>query len=466
MKLKALLVALLAPALAACGAVSIGAPTPLPTIALPGGSTPTAAAQQSLGSATASGVVAPGQSARLVFVQAGKVDKVAVQVGDTVQAGQVLASLAGGDTLAAAAAAADLEVLSAQQAIKDLQSSTATNAAAAQLAVAQAQDALDKAQRRLKSITSPDLQYYHDRVQDAQNALTTAQQNIDVTNIGQLSAALQAAQDALKTAQERYGKIKAAIDGCPTCDPARQVTVDRIPQTLADAQKMVDDATNRVKALQLQIDQANRGNATAVRDAEKNLTDAQQNLTDAQRAAQGSPNANDLALAQAQVDVAKAALAAAQDQVSKLKNGPDPDKLALAQARLAAAQAQAAAAKSAVNDLELRAPFGGTVTDLNIHAGEWAVPGQAVIAIADLSAMRVETTDLSERDVAGLAPGQKVDVYVKALNQDVTGRLVSIAPLASALGGDVVYKATVELDSQPAGLRAGMSTSVRFESGP
>jgi hypothetical protein len=83
--------------------------------------------------------------------------------------------------------------------------------------------------------------------------------------------------------------------------------------------------------------------------------------------------------------------------------------------------------------------------------------------LADLANLRVETTDLSERDVPRVAPGQAVSVTIKALNQDVNGKVLSIAPLADTLGGDVVYKTTIELDELPPGLRAGMSVDVRFD---
>jgi len=38
-----------------------------------------------------------------------------------------------------------------------------------------------------------------------------------------------------------------------------------------------------------------------------------------------------------------------------------------------------------------------------------------------------------------------------------------ISPLADTLGGDVVYQATIDLDSIPEGLRSGMSVEVRFD---
>src|SRR5207253_8196358 len=103
----------------------------------------------------------------------------------------------------------------------------------------------------------------------------------------------------------------------------------------------------------------------------------------------------------AQGDVAgdQAALDQAQTRYTLLKNGPDPDQLAAAQQRLAAAQAQLAAAKSALGDLDLKASISGTVTELRIHTGEWVMPGEPVVVLTDLAHLRVETTDLSERDV-------------------------------------------------------------------
>lgn len=45
-----------------------------------------------------------------------------------------------------------------------------------------------------------------------------------------------------------------------------------------------------------------------------------------------------------------------------------------------------------------------------------------------------------------------------------TGKVTLISPISSTLGGDVVYKTTIELD-RPflAGLRAGMTVNVTFE---
>ena len=136
--------------------------------------------------------------------------------------------------------------------------------------------------------------------------------------------------------------------------------------------------------------------------------------------------------------------------------------MALAQARVDNAKAQLAAAQSTLADLDLKAPFDGVVSQVYLHSGEWVIPGQPVVALADLDHLRIETTDLSERDIPRVEIGQPVTVLVKPLNQSVAGHVSQIGLLASTLGGDVVYKVTIDLDTIPTGLRAGMSVEVQF----
>jgi multidrug resistance efflux pump len=155
----------------------------------------------------------------------------------------------------------------------------------------------------------------------------------------------------------------------------------------------------------------------------------------------------------------------AEQEYQLLLDGPHPEDVALAEARIKNAQAQLQASQSALADLELRAPFSGTVGVVNVHIGEWIVPGQPVLVLADLDHLRVETTDLSERDIPGIEAGQPVTVFVEALAQELAGRVSQVAPLAEALGGDVVYRTTIDLETIPPGLRAGMSVEVQIGEG-
>ena len=160
---------------------------------------------------------------------------------------------------------------------------------------------------------------------------------------------------------------------------------------------------------------------------------------------------------------AQAELDAALMTFEKIADGPDVDKIAMAQARLENSQAQLTVAQAALDQLDMRAPFDGTVVELKICSTEAVLPGQVVVVLGDLAHLQVETSDLSERDVSAVAIGQSVIVYIDALDLEISGEVAGIAPQADTIGGDVVYAVLVELAEQPPGLRWGMSVDVEIE---
>jgi multidrug resistance efflux pump len=195
---------------------------------------------------------------------------------------------------------------------------------------------------------------------------------------------------------------------------------------------------------------------------------AQANRDSAQRALNwyvGKPTAIQQAMLDADVAVAKARVAAAERALQDLQQGPDPDTLAQAEARLRYAEAQVAAAQAALADSELRAPFGGTVAAVLTREREWISTGQAILSLADLAHLQVETTDLNEIDAARVEVGAPVSVTFDALPEvEVAGHVVQVAPKASA-GSGVNYTVTVELAETPARLRWGMTAFVDIEVG-
>ncbi len=498
MRFKAPLILLTTFALAGCGAIGGQTPAPLPTVVLGSAATPAASASASApsGSAiTASGRVAAAQQAQLAFAGVGQVLTLTVAEGDQVQAGQVIASLGSADRLAAAAAAtaaaaaaagvatagvaaAQSEILGAQQALKDLQDNAALASAQAhlavaqaQLAVAEAQAALTKANKDLHNVQNPAGPTLQDVVDKAKLALDTAKNNALLNNVSPDAQALVQATAQVNILFSAYQNLQAKWDAGDHSDG--------LQKALTLAQSAYQAALDNKTQLELRIQTAQANGNQSVKDAQKAYDDAVNN----QAAAQRGPDADKLAVAQGTVTVAQAALeqsqaalAQAQTREAALKNGPDPDvlaagqqrlvaaqaQLAAAQAQLAAAQAQLAAAQTSLDDLDLKASIGGTVTELRIHQGEWVTPGQPVVVLTDLAHLQVETTDLSERDVSQVSLGQSVSVLIKPLNQTIAGKVTKIASLADTLGGDVVYKTTIELASLPAGLRAGMSVDVQF----
>ena len=409
---------------------------------------------------SAEGRLVPGNFVQLAFSAGGKVVEVPVAEGAAVAEGEVIARLENSEALMAEVSRAELEVLNAQQVVDDLKENAGLLKAQLESEVAQAQDALDKAQRRLKNLNSPDVEFYQDAVKDAENALLTAQENVTVTDIGSLKAALQAARDGLKFMGDRLGAIRTAIDSCPECDPKRSVTVDGFPQTLDDAQDAYNDALNRVKELEIQLEQAERGNATAVDDAQEALDDAKRDL----EWALGGPDSLDLVLAQADVTLADARLADARNRLADVQSGPDPDQLALAEARLATAQSALTAAKVALDNTELRAPFDGTVAKLNLKVGEQVSPGQPVVTLADFSAWVIETDNLTEIEVVKIGEGQGADIVLDALPAvTLRGKVETISGVFEEKRGDITYTVKILLTDQNPQARWGMTAAVTFD---
>lgn len=173
----------------------------------------------------------------------------------------------------------------------------------------------------------------------------------------------------------------------------------------------------------------------------------------------------DTTLLEARVREAEANVAAAEIQVKYLKRvGTDERFLESAEADVERAQALLDSAKATLDSqAALAAPFSGTVVSVDVTAGETVMPGHVAVLLGNLSKYQIETTDLSERDVTRVKIGQPVKIFIEALNQNFTGKVVEVALISSTLGGDVVYTVTIQLDKQPQGLLWGMSADVEIQ---
>lgn len=439
MKPKALFALAMAFLLTGCGSFGQPAQPPLPTVVLGNqNATPQSPSPTMGGGVTASGKVVSAQEVHLAFAQSGTVKTVHVAVGDQVKAGQVLVQM-------------DDSVLRAQ------------------IQQAEAEVAAAQANYDLLAAGPTD-----EQVRQAEAAVVIATANYSRTIAGPRQSSIAATQAALVAATEAYNKLKAGP----------------VPQDYAIAEANLKNAEAALRQAQFAYDAAFRSDPAGIgaSPAALALEQATNNYNAAKAAfdkVAQQPDAAQLAAAYQQVQAARAALDAAmhpardfdiaqakaqveqaQAQLDALKAGARPQQLDAARAQVEAARAALGVLQAQLQTYMLVAPFDAAVLSRAIQPGETALPGTPVLTLADLGHLRVETTDLSERDVPKIEIGQPVTVFVKALNQDVTGHVSAISPLADTLGGDVVYRVTIELNTPPAGLRVGMSVEVQFGTGP
>lgn len=174
----------------------------------------------------------------------------------------------------------------------------------------------------------------------------------------------------------------------------------------------------------------------------------------------------DTTVLEAQVAEAKANVVTAQTHLRYLQRvgvGLAYEQLDAAQADIDRTQAIVDQLKATLDQATLTTPVAGTVVTVDVAPGETTTPGQVIIVVADLSHMRIETTDLSERDISAVQIGQKVSIFIDALNATFDGKVTDIARQSEIVGGDVTYKVTIEFDTQPEGLRWGMSAEVTIQ---
>ncbi len=115
-------------------------------------------------------------------------------------------------------------------------------------------------------------------------------------------------------------------------------------------------------------------------------------------------------------------------------------------------------------------PIDGIVTSLRVEEGEIAVvgtmnnPGTILMTIADLSEMEV-WVEVDETDVIAVAPGQRAEVRVDALpNQVLLGHVTEIGSSALEESGlssqeSRNFKVTITLDNPPSSLKPGLSAT-------
>ncbi|GAB4397837.1 MAG: efflux RND transporter periplasmic adaptor subunit [Anaerolineales bacterium] len=237
---------------------------------------------------------------------------------------------------------------------------------------------------------------------------------------------------------------------------AIQDQIDTADADASDKKKLMDDAQTELdKYKDLKSDNPTR------RSAEDALRTAQANYNDALRKSEDLHRQVDAP--RAALDAALAAEAEALRKYSAQKDGPDPDQKALLEARLNNAKAQLAAAQNALDSYTIKAPFGGTLTDVNVSLGQLVGPETWAVQLADLGAWTVETSDLTELEVVKISVGQTVEIRPDALDTlTLTGVVDSISQSSKTQGGDVLYTVKIKLNDSDPALRWGMTVQVTF----
>ena len=235
-------------------------------------------------------------------------------------------------------------------------------------------------------------------------------------------------------------------------------------------QEKIDDANIKVSDMQTALDDAQTEfDKYANLDAENPTRKAAETtLNDAQNEYDNAVHERDQLIitrdrAEANLQLTQALQAQAQIDYDSNRQGPDPDQLTLAQMNLDTAQAHLATAQAALDNLDLKAPFDGTVVDVNVDVGELIGTDTWTVLVADFSEWYVETNDLTEQEVVKVSIGQGASISPDALpDLQLTGEVTEIADMFYAQSGDILYQVRLHVDQPDPNLRWGMTVEVTF----
>jgi len=157
---------------------------------------------------------------------------------------------------------------------------------------------------------------------------------------------------------------------------------------------------------------------------------------------------------------AAAQLAQAKAQLDRLVRAPTPEDLAVAEAQVAQARAALEQAKLRLADAILTAPFSGSVLATNGQAGELVGAAVPIVVLADTTSYHVKV-NVDEIDIGQVQVGQDATITFDAF-PDVTlrGRVMRVQLLGQVTQGVVSYPVQVEILSQDVALRPNMTAMV------
>ena len=445
---------------------------------------------------TASGSVESAGDINLAFTTPGIVTSIEVAAGDSVNQGQVLATInqitatqqlaAAQATLSQALSSASTSsssVANAQVQLKLTSDAAAASNDSLKAAVLQARSNLSAAEKLWTDAcvipddaTCPNASAA-EAIRSAQNGVKSAQINYDAAVTVAANAAT-AYDLAVNQAAESLTQTKAVGSTTCTAYGASSVNCASATSTTLSAQHAYDSAvatqtqskqadSQTVQKSAMALSTANVTLRKAIADQSKLGSDSVRTASQALTNAVNAQEKGKIANAQS-VQSAQNLLTNAQAATSTLGAGDTAATPTVAQAAVDSAKAAVAVAQRALADTTLVAPVAGTIGSVNITAGEISTSGAttsggsaAITVIPD--GLFTVSADFAETDAAQVTEGDLAAVTFPAISGALTtGVVLAVDPMAttSASSSLVVFSVKVSMDSVPAGVQPGMSASI------
>ena len=430
-------------------------------------------------SVSATGTVESSDTTKVYSTLAYQVKSVLVEVGDTVQEGDLLAEL-------------DAEPIENQIATQQTSMEVASGSAGAQ--VQSAYDAYENFKQGLDAGLNASLigaQSQVDTAYDAyvraQNAYDRYKENVELgenTQVLSVEAQRNSAATALDQARKAESSADDAVDALDDSIDEIDKRMGKIDKELKSPDALEEGQIEQLTAERKELEEQKAQLETNLKTAKDGLRQAQTAVDTAQSAydiAQATYNAavrgEDQALSDYAdaVDSAWRAYQTALTSLDSTKKGTE-DQLEAYSDTLASANAGANTAvtqesirqlSKTLDDTKITAPVSGTVTAVYASVGS---SGSGLLFVIEDTDHLVISTSVKGYDLGDVKTGMTVEIKSDATGDSVIpGTLTTIAPTAkkNQLGdteasNDPSFEAEVSVDSAESGLRIGMEVRLSY----
>jgi HlyD family secretion protein len=359
--------------------------------------------------ANGTGTLAPANEASFGFGTSGQITELNVNIGDTVEAGQVIGQIDNAEVLA--------EYKQSKRTLDDL--TTPASLAEAEQAVAEADVAIYNAKQDLEYLISSDVYYWEQQVADAEETLKAAQAEGGSSpsaeqkkKIDDSTAALNRAQTNLEAAHLRY---------------INEYVPDTFTYTITDT----DDVDN-----------------------DHNTEETYREVV--------APSEAEIAAARATYQLAIETRNETQAYLDMLNGKALPENVpGSSLTSLVEAQTALQTAEENLNATQLISPIGGIVTDLTASVGDY-VGTDSIITVADLNQPYTIDTYFDAEDWSKIQVGYETEIVFDILPDDIfTGTVTLVYPELDTSSNSSLVHATVKLnetidDNLPSGTSAAV----------
>lgn len=418
---------------------------------------------------SASGVLEPLTTVDVKSNAGGRVDMLAVDVGDSVTPGQLIAKIDPSDSQTAFnQAAADLSAADAR--LSQSKESLALQSEQSKSQIRQSEEALRSARARLAQA----------------EAQAKVQPTLTRSSIKQAEANYKSAQQSLRQLKDAgipLGKAqaKSAYDSAKASLDKAKRNLDR-QQGLYDkgfiSAGALDSAELEYKTSVAQAESAKERLDTVGQDYDAQLSAAQAKLDQASAALENAKanSVQDGVQQQAAIS-ARAAVSQAEAELAATKSNARQIPIKAADIRSAQSQvvrnkAEVDNAQTQLNYTTITAPRGGVILKKYVEVGTIITSGRSsfagtgegtsVVQLGDLSRMFVKAS-VDETDISQVELGQEVDVTLDAYGDEkFEGLVTRIDPQTVSEQNVTTIPVTVEIMDADARLKPGMNATCDF----